>query len=76
MIITLTDDKKQKLKFFDFSATKIHRSSIRYLVVSCKPASKLGPLFFRALEGDKTKSLKMNKGEFDVTAILRVKAKQ
>ena len=48
---------------------------MRYLAISYAPATKLGPLFYRALEKDKTESLKMNKGEFYTTANLSVKAK-
>ena len=38
------------------------------------PASKLGSLFY--LRNDNTESLKMNKGEYDATAILSATAKQ
>lgn len=40
------------------------------------PPSKLGSLFYQALRNDNTESLKMNKGEYDATAILSATAKQ
>lgn len=40
------------------------------------PVSKLGPPFCRALENDKTESLKINKGKFGTTIILSVEGKR
>ena len=68
MIITLTEEKKQKLKTLVLNLLRIKKPTIRYLakvigtIISCMPAAILGPLFCRYLENDKVISLRLNKG--------------
>lgn len=81
VIITFTDDKKEKLKCLSILQLRIQRPSVRFLIaaigkiISCMLASKVGLLSYLALENDKTEPLKMNKVGFDATAILNVEAK-
>ena len=70
MIITLTEEKKQKLKTLLLNLLRINKPTIRYLakvigtIISCMPAAILGPLFYRYLENDKVTSLRLSKGNF------------
>ena len=63
MIVTLTQEKKQKLKILVFSLLRINKPTISYLakvtaiIISCMPAAKLGPLFYSYLENYKVTSL-------------------
>ena len=74
MIITLTEEKKQKLKTLVLNLLRINKPTIRYLakvivtIISCMPAAILGPFFYRYLENDKVTSLRLNKGNFDAPA--------
>ena len=74
MIITLTEQKKQKLKTLVLNLLRNNKPTIRYLakvigtIISCMPAAILGPLFYRDLENDKKTSLRLNKGNFDPPA--------
>ena len=53
MIITLTEEKKQKLKTLVLNLLRINKPTIRYLakvigtIICCIPAALLGPLFYR-----------------------------
>ena len=74
MIITLTEEKKQKLKTLVLNLIRINKPTIRYLakvigtIISCMPAAILGPLLCRYLESDKVTSLRLNIGNFDAPA--------
>ena len=74
MIVTLTEEKKQKLKTLLLNLLRINKPTIRYLakvigtIISCMPAAILGPLFYRYLENNKVTSLRLNKGNFDAPA--------
>ena len=82
MIITLTEEKKQKLKTLFLNLIRINKPTIRYLakvigtIISCMPAALLGPLFYRYLENDKVTSLRLNKGNFDAAAKISPERKQ
>ena len=82
MIITLTEEKKQKLKTLVLNLLRINKPTIRYLakvigtIISCMPAALLGPLFYRYLENDKVTSLRLNKGNFDAPAKISPEGKQ
>ena len=64
MIVTLTEEKKRKLKTLVLNLLRINKPTIRYLakvmktIISCMPATILGPLFYRYLEHDKVTSLR------------------
>ena len=66
MIVTLTQEKKQKLRILVFSLLRINKPTISYLekvtaiIISCMPAPKLGPLFYCYLENYKVTSLRLN----------------
>ena len=70
MIVTLTEEKKQKLKTLLLNLLRINKPTIRYLakvigiIISCMLAAILGPLFYRYLENDKVTSLRLSKGNF------------
>ena len=82
MIVTLIEEKKQKLKPLVLNLLKINKSTIRYLakviatIISCMPAAVLGPLFSRCLENDKVTSLRLNKENFDAPANISSEGKQ
>ena len=82
MIVTLTREKKQKLKTLVLNLLRINKPTIRYLakvigtIISCMPAALLGPLFYRYLENDKVTSLRLNKGNFDAPAKISPEGKQ
>ena len=82
MIVTLTKEKKQKLKPLVLNLVRINKSTIRYLakviatIISCMPAAVLGPLFSRCLENDKVTSLRLNKENFDAPANISSEGKQ
>ena len=82
MIVTLTREKKQKLKTLVLNLLRINKPTIRYLakvtgiIISCMLAAILGPLFYRYLEKDKVTSLRLNKGNFDAPAKISSKGKQ
>ena len=82
MIVTLTEEKKQKLKTLVLNLLRINKPTIRYLakviatIISCMPAAVLGPLFYRYLENDKVTSLRLNKENFDAPANISSEGKQ
>ena len=82
MIVTLTEEKKRKLKTLVLNLLRINKPTIRYLakvmetIISCMPATILGPLFYRYLENDKVTSLRLNKGNFDAPAKISPERKQ
>ena len=82
MIVTLTEEKKQKLKNLLLNLLRINKPTIRYLakvigtIISCMPAAIIGPLFYRYLENNKVTSLRLNKGNFDAPAKIRSEGKQ
>ena len=82
MIVTLTEEKKQKLKALVWNLLRINKRTIRYLVkviwtiISCMPAAILGPRFYCYLENDKVSSLRLNKGNFDAPAKISSEGKQ
>ena len=82
MIITLTEEKKQKLKTLVLNLIRINKPTIKYLakvigtIISCMPAALLGPLLYRYLENDKVTSLTLNKGNFDAPAKISLEGKQ
>ena len=74
MIVTLTEEKKQKLKTLLLNLLRINKPTIRYLakvigtIISCMPAAIIGPPFYRYLENNKVTSLRLNKGNFGAPA--------
>ena len=82
MIITLTEEEKQKLKTLVLNLLRINKPTIRYLpkvfgtIISCMPAAILGTPFYRYLENDKVASLRLNKGNFDAPATISPEGKQ
>ena len=82
MIVTLTEEKKEKLKTLLLNLRRINKPTIRYLakvigtIISCMPAAILGPLFYRYLENDKVFSLRLNKENFDAPAKISSEGKQ
>ena len=74
MIITLTEEKEQKLKILVLNLLRIKKPTIMYLakvigtIISCMPAAILGPIFYRYLENVKVTSLRLSKGNFDASA--------
>ena len=82
MIVTLTEEKEQKLKTLVLNLLRINKPTIRYLakvivtIISCMPAAILGPFFYRYLENDKVTSLRLNKGDFDAPAKISPEVKQ
>ena len=56
IIVTLTQEKKQKLKTLVLNLYRINKPTIRYLakvigiIIFCMPAAILGPHFYRYLE--------------------------
>ena len=59
IIVTLTKEKKSKLKTLVLGLLRINKPTIRYLakvigtIISWMPAAILGPLFYRYLENEK-----------------------
>ena len=82
MIITLTKEKKQKLKTLVLNLLRIKKPTIRYLakvigtIISCMPAAILGPLFYRYLKNDKVNPLRLNKENFDAPGKISSKEKK
>ena len=70
MIVTLTEEKKQKLKTLVLNLLRIGT------IISCMPAAILGLLFYRYLENDKVSSLRLNTGNFDAPAKISSEGKQ
>ena len=71
MSVTLTEEKARNLESLCISLRNNRQPTVRITaqvigtIVSSFPASRFGALYFRALERDKTKALKANKGDFD-----------
>ena len=82
MIVTLTQEKKPKLKILVLYLIRINKPTIRYLtkvigtIISCMLAAILGPLFYRYLENVKVTSLRLNNRNFDVPAKISPEGKQ
>ena len=82
MIITLTEEKEQKLKTLVLNLLRIKKATIMYLakvigtIISCMPAAILGPVFYRYLENVKVTSLRLSKGNFDAPAKISSEGKQ
>ena len=76
MTITLTEEKKQKIKDFCLETIKNPKISIRKLasiignLVAALPSVPYGKLFYRKLEVTKILALKKHKGDFDKTLLL------
>ena len=83
MTVTLTQEKKQKLKILVLNVLRINKLTISCLtkitesIISCMSAAILGPLFHCYLGKGKVTSLRSNKGNFDGPAKIgcRVNAK-
>ena len=82
MIVTLTEEKKQKLKNLAVNLLRINKPTIKYLkkvietIISFMPAAILGPLFYRYLENEKLFPFRLNKGNFDALANISSEGKQ
>ena len=82
MTVTLTPEKKENLK--DLITDVLHSTynTIRKIacligkIVSCFPASIFGPLYYRSIENDKTKALKVSYGDFESKMSLSKMAKE
>ena len=67
MIVTLTEEKKQKLKTLVLNLLRVNEPTIKSLakvignIVFFMPAAILGPLFYRYLENDRVTSFRLNK---------------
>ena len=62
LIVTLTKEKKQKLKTLLLNLLRINKPAIRYL------AKVIGTIISCYSENDKETSLRLNKGNFDASA--------
>ena len=82
MIVTLTQENKEKLKTFVLNLLRTNKPTIKYLVkligiiISCMPAAILGLFFYCCLKNDKATSLRLNKGNFNVPAKISSEGKQ
>ena len=82
MIVTLTEEKRQKLKTLALNFLRINKPTISYLakvvgtIISCMPAAILRPLFCCYLENDKVTSFRLNIGNFDAPAKTSLERKQ
>lgn len=81
MTITLTNNKKEKLKLFCSNILTTRMPKIRTIasilgkITSSFPAAKFGRLHYRALERCKATALHENKGNFNARLILTDEAK-
>ena len=81
MTITLTDDKKAKVKFICKHLLLKSHSTITELaqlvgtLVSCLPGVQLGQLHYRNLEIEKNLALRKHKGDYEVQQTLTSSAK-
>ena len=83
MIITLTKEKKKKIKTLVLNLLKIKnlplgiwQKSLGLSFLVCQLHAILGPLFYRYLKNDKVTSLRLNKGNFDAPAKISFEGKQ
>lgn len=82
MTIRLPDNKSEEIQSLCTELMQIANPSIRQVariigkMVASFPAVQYGQLYYRALERDKIKALKMNKGHFDRKMSLSLEAKQ
>jgi len=82
MSLSLTSEKKQKIKDLCKSALKVKQILIRDLaklignIVASFPAIQHGELYYRSLEKDKIKALKLNRFDFDKFTSISVKSRQ
>ena len=80
MTLSLTDDKKNKIKTLLLNCLHSQQVSIRELarilgnIVASFPAVTFGPLHYRHLERDKIRGLKYHKGNFEGKISLSAKA--
>ena len=79
MSISLTLEKKQKIyalckKCLEIIPTIRELAKLIGHCVASFPAVTYGPLYYRELEANKISSLKLNKGNFDKTAVISEKA--
>ena len=81
MIVSLTDDKKCKLKALILEVLSSVKLRIRLLacligkLVSSFPACPFGPLYYRQLEKDKIAAVKLHKGNYDKFMVLSADAR-
>ena len=82
MIITLSTENKQKLKYLFLNLFRTKKLSIRYLgnvigtIISDMPAGVPGTFFYRYLEHNKVNFLQINKGNFNDRAKIIHEGKQ
>ena len=82
MIVTLTEEKKQKLKALVLSLLRINIPTMKYLakvigtIISCIPAATLGPLFRCCLQNKKVTSVRSNNRNFDAPTKIKNEGKQ
>ena len=82
MIVTLTEEKKQKLKTLVLNLLRVNEPTIKSLakvigkIICFMPAAILGPLFYRYLENDRVTSLRLNKWNFDAPGKISLEGKQ
>ena len=82
MIVTLTEEKKEKLKTLVLNLLRINKFTIRCLAKShwdyhfVYSSCNTWPLFYRYLENDKVTSLRLKKGNFDAPAKISPEGKQ
>lgn len=82
MIAYLPESKKTKIKDACNSLLRHESPTIREVarvigsVVSTFPAVKFGPLYYRALENDKSSALKYSSGNFDAVMHLSLESKE
>ena len=82
MIVTLTEEKKQKLKALVLSLLRINIPTMKYLakvigtIISCIPAATLGPLFHCYLQNEKVNSVRSNNRNFDAPTKIKNDGKQ
>ena len=82
MIVTLTEEKKQKLKALVLSLLRINIPTMKYLakvigtIISCIPGATLGPLFHCYLQNEKVTSVRSNNRNFDAPTKIKNDGKQ
>ena len=82
MTITLTLEKKEKILNLCHDILKEDVVTIRFLsklignLVAAFPAVTLGPFYYRALEMDKAKALRLSNGNYDASVRLSNEAKK
>ena len=75
MTVAATDEQKQAIMRTDTTLLTEDSSTVRELtqfieqVVACFAGVKFGPLWYCSMENDKTRALKLNKGNYDSRVI-------